>query len=656
MSVQAKMYVDDCEYNILKLDFGYSQATNPNGYPCCKPLGGIFNITYETTKDPHLFRWAVHNNAWKHNMQLKKVTLVFYPIPYNSKSRTIELYDTLCVKHHTYFDAVNNQPIKTDIQLSPAIIVQNGVPVVEKHWKVTDLSVLKSNPGTANQSPVEKTEEPRELTVKKVEGPFNDQNKLVDELIPGVTYSYKATQYSRKPTEEELAGIHWSQQTDEGAIESAQTIEKYIDARKACMKISFRQGEKVKIYAYSDALVNEVNVETALVKIPFCVDRYKIPGLNKQGDDIAEDLTYGYGKHINKGSVYTKEEIEFFKTNYINNSQNFGLPVLSNRQELSGHDNPHFELTNKMEPTSDNSYRTKAIYSKEKIYNIDYNIDPVTYTFLEVINTIRTASHWLGLNVPEDITSGALVKYLDENCPDDNQLFNGFEETACRWFATGELEGNLRRMIAKFKRNEGGVYEDEVLTQHIENHPETLDYCQNLEDFMAEKIKGSNGKLSSLINNKPDFTYDDRKNGQKGKHLKDGFQAFMRPMYSAFNKKWNVLSGETIATNDIWATEVHLKDFKLKGEDYTISYEVTLWDHFGLDKSDLEKYFNIIGQARLTFSLWFTLQHLRGYKPFITKITFQKQFSGNLNEGREELKKRRETNDVLNNPDRFKAL
>ena len=31
------------------------------------------------------------------------------------------------------------------------------------------------------------------------------------------------------------------------------------------------------------------------------------------------------------------------------------------------------------------------------------------------------------------------------------------------------------------------------------------------------------------------------------------------------------------------------------------------------------------------FCAWFILQHLRGYKPFITKITFEKEFSGTLN-------------------------
>ena len=45
----------------------------------------------------------------------------------------------------------------------------------------------------------------------------------------------------------------------------------------------------------------------------------------------------------------------------------------------------------------------------------------------------------------------------------------------------------------------------------------------------------------------------------------------------------------------------------------------------------MEKVFNIIPSVGETFVCWFILQHLRGYKPFITKIAFEKEFSGTLN-------------------------
>ena len=36
------------------------------------------------------------------------------------------------------------------------------------------------------------------------------------------------------------------------------------------------------------------------------------------------------------------------------------------------------------------------------------------------------------------------------------------------------------------------------------------------------------------------------------------------------------------------------------------------------------------------------MQHLKGYKPFITKITFEKEFNGHLNIGRKEKEQQRE--------------
>ena len=79
--------------------------------------------------------------------------------------------------------------------------------------------------------------------------------------------------------------------------------------------------------------------------------------------------------------------------------------------------------------------------------------------------------------------------------------------------------------------------------------------------------------------------------------------------------------------NDIWATEVILKELKNKGETYTAKYQVTLWDNFGLDIPDMQKFF-YYGKG---FRAWFALQHLHGYKPFVTKITFEKTFKGNIN-------------------------
>jgi len=75
---------------------------------------------------------------------------------------------------------------------------------------------------------------------------------------------------------------------------------------------------------------------------------------------------------------------------------------------------------------------------------------------------------------------------------------------------------------------------------------------------------------------------------------------------------------------------VKITGYELDGNKYKVEYQVTLWDHFGLGVNDIQ----IDKPAGYLdcFRAWFLLQHFRGYKPFITKITFDRDFKGNLND------------------------
>jgi hypothetical protein len=41
---------------------------------------------------------------------------------------------------------------------------------------------------------------------------------------------------------------------------------------------------------------------------------------------------------------------------------------------------------------------------------------------------------------------------------------------------------------------------------------------------------------------------------------------------------------------------------------------------------------NVVFCFLFGFRAWFILQHLRGYRPFITKVTFYRTFEGDLND------------------------
>lgn len=82
--------------------------------------------------------------------------------------------------------------------------------------------------------------------------------------------------------------------------------------------------------------------------------------------------------------------------------------------------------------------------------------------------------------------------------------------------------------------------------------------------------------------------------------------------------------GPTIAINDTWAYDVDIQNYTPSADGtYTAELRVILYDHFGLDVPDLDislwKPFKPYGLAGL-FRAWFILQHVRGYRPFITVI------------------------------------
>lgn len=166
MHVYTKMYVDGKVFNVLSLKFGFDQDIRSNGAVCSLPHGGFFDIKVETTSDTIFYEWAASNNM------RKEVKFVFYPITEDRKSRTIELYDAQCIKFDCDFDANSIDPIVTTIRLSPGIIVQEGQVMMEKWWRLTDLS--------ARNAPKEVTREkfPKVLECFYEDLKFNKLTKL----------------------------------------------------------------------------------------------------------------------------------------------------------------------------------------------------------------------------------------------------------------------------------------------------------------------------------------------------------------------------------------------------------------------------------------------------------------------------------------------
>lgn len=100
--------------------------------------------------------------------------------------------------------------------------------------------------------------------------------------------------------------------------------------------------------------------------------------------------------------------------------------------------------------------------------------------------------------------------------------------------------------------------------------------------------------------------------------------------------------GLTISVNDVWGYTIHVKDYVLlSGGKFSCVLSFSIFDHFGLNVEDLRKgviFKDFLAQTAKRmlagFRSWFFLQHytdFKGkYKPFITRMNFEEEFTGQL--------------------------
>lgn len=100
------------------------------------------------------------------------------------------------------------------------------------------------------------------LLVKKVEGPFDEDGKLVTIMYKEKWYTFKASQFSRKPTDKELQQVQWSKQLDEQPIAHIHTGGTVKDG---AVYIQYKvnahtQVQQTKIFAYFQRPTKTVSV------------------------------------------------------------------------------------------------------------------------------------------------------------------------------------------------------------------------------------------------------------------------------------------------------------------------------------------------------------------------------------------------------------
>lgn len=198
----------------------------------------------------------------------------------------------------------------------------------------------------------------------------------------------------------------------------------------------------------------------------------------------------------------------------------------------------------------------------------------------------------------------------------DTEVFHAMESMCTSLFAQGDLEGNIKRMIAKFKdkgpirtanyNTERDAYTDPVLTKAVLGH-------QSMKDFVAE-AQSSTSK--AIIDASLDVT---------------SLVQFAMKRRIVFHDTSDIVGGLTIAINDTWAHDIDLIDYQLvDAKRFKGRIKIKVYDHFGLDEPDLDIAWSKPYGELAGFRAWFMLQHLRGYIPFWTVIETEAEIEGSL--------------------------
>ncbi|PIE47958.1 MAG: hypothetical protein CSA40_01890 [Flavobacteriales bacterium] len=104
--------------------------------------------------------------------------------------------------------------------------------------------------------------------VEKIEGPFDENDNIVEELEVGKTYIYKATKF-KQSTFTPIKHIWFAEQLNDGEItdlEYKKEENPYLDEQgTVCFKYVVKECEKVRIYAYVAKPIKSVSIENPVL-------------------------------------------------------------------------------------------------------------------------------------------------------------------------------------------------------------------------------------------------------------------------------------------------------------------------------------------------------------------------------------------------------
>ena len=181
----------------------------------------------------------------------------------------------------------------------------------------------------------------------------------------------------------------------------------------------------------------------------------------------------------------------------------------------------------------------------------------------------------------------------------DSELFALVEDLFHKT-STGTLETVGDIMIDRFRNNIGGQFTNATLSQAVFDNSKFQNFIVKFGKELHLALAANNWDIDQV----PTITMPQQD----------------RPVFNGLHNKFH---GLQILINDTEETIIELTNFSINANTHkwTADLNITIKDHFGLDKNDAFTY----QDYHAGFAAWWTLQHCRGYRPFETNISFKMQ-------------------------------
>ena len=277
-----------------------------------------------------------------------------------------------------------------------------------------------------------------------------------------------------------------------------------------------------------------------------------------------------------------------------------------------------------------NGSGTTVITARSSLNSSVYATCTVSVNKLKIYQTRNTYRYDENGNLPEDLEYNDIsendlraldwINWLDFAGTTATHFRYYWEDMCVMYFAKDPLQDVILDMIDHFMEGTGSNYSNSTLTNAAYNHESTQTYINNVKNEIDELLDYYNGDITALMyysNNRDTHPLVSRMSEAQ----------ITEPVFNTADDRSD---GLTICVDSLWGNEIEVKSYNLNGSSYSGTLTFTLYDHFGLDEADVSKYGFLMG-----FRSWYILQHSKTYsgtyKPFVSVMQFDVQFSGTIN-------------------------